>query len=630
MSPRHIVSPLLVSLIIPAAALAQGGSENVIITASRMPVASSAVGSAVTVLDGAVLQERQITTLYDALREVPGVAVSRTGTLGSLSQVRIRGGESNHTLVLIDGVEANDPAASSEFNFAHLMTAGIERVEILRGPQSALWGADAVSGVVNILTVAPRSGLFAHGDAEGGSFGTWAGSALVNTGGEQTAAVVDANYTVTAGNNIARTGGENDGYESLTLGARGFFRVSPAFEISGSLRHTNTRSEFDTGFPYPTDSDDYSKSNQTYGRVQGKFSLFNGVLNGAVAAALTDSRARNYSAGAFSDSLDGRKERYDVLLNGNWSGMAFGTEVTQRLSAAAETAREKFSQRFVTLDIADQKRTQIESGIAGEYWAGFGDTVFLSLGLRHDWNDSFADSTTWRTTLSTLLPGTPLRLHSSAGTGVKNPDFYELYGFVPSSFVGNPALTPEESFGYDFGVEATLFNNRALVDVTYFHADLQDEIFTDFAVFPSTALNATEDSSGQGLEILGRADLGGGFALSAAYTYTEARESGADELRRPHHIGSVDLDYRFMGDKAFVGLGVDFHGEQQDTDFGTFSQLTLPGYALLRVSGSYDIAPGIALTARVENALDESYEEVVGYRARGLGVFAGIRASIGE
>jgi vitamin B12 transporter len=630
MSFRRSIAFLSVPAFLVSAAAAQP-VETVVITASLTPIDIEQAGSAVSILSGDLLQQRQISTVFDALREVPGVAVSRTGTLGSLSQVRIRGGESNHTLVLIDGVEANDPASLSEFNFANLLSPGIERIEVLRGPQSALWGADAVSGVVNVTTVAPRAGTYARAAAEGGSFDTRQVSLLGNAGTETMGAVVDAAYLKTAGINIARTGSEKDGYENLTLGARAFFQPVKDFVVSGAFRHINGNSDFDGGFPYPSDTDDYTHAAQTYGRVQGKGVLFGGALEAIAGYALTRTRTDNFSSGALSDGIEGTKDRFDLQLNTNWPGMFSGAMLRQRVSVLGETAAETFEQRFVTFPLADQKQDLRESGLAAEYWVGFEERVFVSLGARHDWNQRFADATTWRATVSARLPNTAARLHASAGTGVKNPDFYELYGFVPSSFVGNPDLKPERSFGFDAGVEAHVFGDRLLVDATYFHADLEHEIFTDFAVFPSTARNAGGDSTRQGVELAARAELAEGLTLSGAYTFTEStEEGGVQELRRPRHVASVNLDYRFAGDRALLNLGADLHGAQRDTDFGTFTQVTLPAYTLVRVAGSYELVKGWQLTARIENALDEDYEEVVGYRTRGFGIFAGLRAAVGE
>ncbi len=605
--------------------------ETVIVTASQVPIAAEQSGSAYTVIDGQTLEQRQIETVFDALRDVPGVAVSRTGTEGSLSEIRLRGGEANHTKVLIDGVDANDPALSSEFNFAHLLTAGIERVEVLRGPQSALWGADAVTGVVNVITVAPTDGVFGKARAEVGSFSTREFSGLFNAGADNGGIALDADYLKTGGVNISETGSEKDGYENLTLGARGEWRPTPEITFSGAVRHVNGNNDTDSGFPKVADTlGDYSQGAFTYARGEARAKMFDGVLEAIAGASYTNALNKDFLSGMFADSFEGRKTKFDLQMNALWDGMVQDTRLQQRISVRGETAREMFEQVQVSFSAADQTQHIVQSGIAGEYWAGFGNSVFISLGGRHDWNERFADTDTWRATISAAITDTGARLHASAGTGVKNPDFFELFGFAPSGFTGNPALTAETSTGYDVGIEAKFFGERLKADVTYFHADLENEIFTDFSVFPNTARNGTGKSERKGVEFAATAYLSDGLSVDGAYTHSESSNAGLQQLRRPKDIGAIDVDYRFLDNKVFLSIGADFHGGQQDTDFTTFSTVTLPGYTLVRVSGSYDIGNGIALTARLENALNEDYEEVVGYRTRGFGVFAGLSARIGE
>jgi vitamin B12 transporter len=328
---------------------------------------------------------------------------------------------------------------------------------------------------------------------------------------------------------------------------------------------------------------------------------------------------------SFSDRLVGGDTAFDLQVTRYWDG--WGAQ--QRLTMLAETHRETFEMRRVDLPSANQDQEKTRSAIAAEYWIGW-ETVALSLGARHDWNERFDDSTTWRATASWRV-AEPWRVHASAGTGVKNPDFFEMFGFFPApAFVGNPNLKPERSFGIDAGLEWRP-HGGVLFDVTYFHADLEDEIFTDFSVFPNTARNADGESTRQGIEVTARMTIGHGLSLDGAYTYLDANEANdAAEIRRPHHIASVTLDWRFAGDRALLSIGADYHGEQRDTAFlnaPPFSMpVTLGDYTLVRVAGSYDITENIALYARIENAFDEHYEEVFGYRTRGFGIFGGIRA----
>ncbi len=611
-------------------------AEIVVVTASRVPIAADQSGSAITVIDGATLEAEQIPTIFDVLRQVPGVAVSRSGILGSFSEIRIRGAEANHALVLIDGVEANDPAASDEFNFAHLLSAGIERVEILRGPQSALWGADALAGVVNIITVAPRDGFYANARAEAGSFGTREVSGIVNAGTEDYGAVIDAAYLKSDGINIARTGSEKDGYENTSIDAHGFVNLTPNLVLSANVRHVNGNNNFDSGFPLPVDSADFTEAAQTYGRAQAKATLLGGALELILGANITQARSDDFASSTFdfsnvgqTDSIDGGKIRFDAQGNVFWSGEAFGYALDQRVSVLAQTARETFKQREVFFPDANQNQHTTSQAVAAEYGLGVGDIAFLSLGLRDDRNDRFANSTTWRATISVPWRAIEARLHASAGTGVKNPDFFELFGFVPSTFIGNPNLKPEKSLGFDAGVEKYFFGRALKLDVTYFSADLENEIFTDFSVFPNTARNSSGKSERNGVEAAAAADLGNGLTLNAAYTYTNSTANGAEELRRPHNIASLDANYRFDDGHAFLNIGVDLHGTQKDTDFVKFETVNLHSYTLVHLAGSYEISPGVTFTARIENALNQHYEEVFGYRAQGFGAFAGLSVKFG-
>lgn len=612
--------------------------EQVTVTASRVPVVLNTAGSAVTVLTGEQLEARQVRTIFDALRDVPGVEVSRTGSVGSVSQARIRGAEAGQALVMIDGVRANDPGQSSEeFNFAHLLSDSIERVEVLRGPQSALWGSDALSGVINVVTLAPQDGIFGRASAEYGSFNSKQVSGLLNAGTDRYGAVVHASWMDTDGANISRTGNEDDGYRNFGIGGRARAEIAPGFNLNVSLHHVDARTDseatdFSSVYSIPLDSGDYTKFAATYGRAEARWLSDSQNIEVIAGASLLRSEAKDYTSAfgapfdvAFNDRTKGGDTRFDVQGNFRWEAPT----TQQRVSLLAETHRETFDTIRLDSPGANQNQHEVHSGVAGEYWIGIDDRYFISLGARHDWNERFDDSTTWRATVSGLVAD-GWRAHASAGTGVKNPDFYEMFGFFPSpAFEGNPELKPEKSFGWDVGLEWSA-SERFKLDVTYFHADLEDEIFTDFSVFPTTAGNADGRSKRSGVEVSAQAMLADGLTLDAAYTYLDSTEDGVAEIRRPHNIASADLNWRFADDRALLNLGVDYHGEQRDTAFLNafpFSQpVTLGSYTLVRVAGSYDISDNFTLYGRVENALDEKYEEVFGYRTRGIGVFGGIRA----
>ncbi len=617
---RRVASLVVVSAsMIPfAAAQAQPAGETVTV-AGRAPAPLDAVGGSLTVIDARTIERRQLRTVFEALRGVPGLGLSRSGGLGALSQIRVRGAEANQVLVLIDGIEANDVARGGEFDFANLLTADVERIEALRGPQSSLWGADALAGVINVVTRRPTRGLRVSGLAEGGSFGTYQVSGRVSGGGEAWRAALDLSRIGSDGINVARTGTETDGYANTSIGASAAFDLAPNLALSASARRIVAESEFDSGFPLPLDTADRTETEQLYARADLTLALLDGRWTHRLGARLTDTDNENYRGFAFQNATDGRALKFDYQTNLTIEDGA----AIHGFSFVAETEERDFTQANPGFPAANQDQSLAAAAIVGEYRFRRGPLA-LSAALRHDWNTRFDDATTWRVTARYDF-GTGTSLRASAGEGVKNPDFTELFGFAPAFFRGNPDLKPERSFGFDAGVRQTLFGERLSIDVAYFRADLEDEIFTDFAVSPATARNRATKSEREGVEAAIDARLTDALRLSAAYTWTDTTENGVRELRRPEHTGFVSLDYEDGPWSASARVA--YTGEQIDTDFRSFARVALESYALVSVSASYEFAPGLRVFARGENALDADYEDVFGYRTPGAAVYAGVSAT---
>jgi vitamin B12 transporter len=625
--------------------------ETLIVTASRTPVPALQVGSSVTVLDRDYLEGRQSPILSDTLRGVPGFAVSRGGMPGSLTQLRVRGAEANQVLVLIDGVEANDPAAGGEFNFAHVLADDIERVEIVRGPQSALWGSDALAGVVNILTRQGEPGVHGSAFAEGGSFGTaHAGVSLGGAGSDYgfrlSGAVLDSD-----GDNISRAGDEDDGYENATLGFNINWRPIPAFalvfsgrRVSGTNEHDGT--DFTTGLP--ADAGLETDFEQAYGRASGQLELFEGRWQHTLTGTITDTDNDNLASGIGTDSTAGRKTRF-VYQSDAWLGGSDRQSARHVLSLAFEHEAEDFHQRGTTTIFGDpnQDLDARSHALAGEYRLLFSEQLSVSVGLRHDWNSDFGDDTSWRITGTYALPRTGTRLRAAYGTATKNPTFTERFGFFTEEsdpfFVGNPDLQPEESDGWEAGVEQSFAGGRGHLALTWFRQDLEDEI-NGFVFDPAsgvfTALNLDGRSRRHGLEVSGRFGIAPGLEVAADYTWLDATQQDAftggqvREVRRPEHNANANLDWRFAGDRARLNLNVAYNGEQGDVFFPppAFAAVpvTLDEFVLVALAGSWQFSDHVELFGRVENLLDDDYEEVVGFSEPGIGAFAGLRLSFGR
>ncbi len=258
------------------------------------------------------------------------------------------------------------------------------------------------------------------------------------------------------------------------------------------------------------------------------------------------------------------------------------------------------------------------------------DRLFPTVSVRHEDNDTFADFTTWKAAVSLKLPEVGMRPHASAGTAVALPGMFEQFGTVLGIFVGNPNLVPEESFGWDAGVEFTLLAGKAVVDVTYFQADLTNEI----RGFGNSLINLAGVSERKGVEVAGRVSVMPGVVVGAAYTYLDATEpDGSTEIRRPKHSGRIDLNYAFAGGKGNLNVSAIYNGRTEDITsinlpapvFFSSGRIALDDYVLVNVAASYKVAKGVEFYGRIENALDADYQEVFGYETAGIAAYAGVR-----
>ncbi len=599
--------------------------ERVVVTASRIGATpESRLGTAVTVIDGKQLDVRQTRFVGDVLRDAPGIAVSRSGGVGAKTQVRIRGAEGNHTLVMLDGADVGDPF-QGEFDFSGLLATDIERIEILRGPQSALYGSDAVGGVINIIPRRGKGEFKLDAMAEGGSFATWQTGVNAGFGTDTFDIYASANHHATSGINIARTGTERDGERDSALFLNAGLRPAGNVELRAFLRYVDTFAETDpqdffSGLVVDS-ADDTIATKQLYGNVSGEVSAFAGAWQTRLTYAFIDVDSTSTSAfGPFVTAGD----RHKVSLV---SAVAFTTGAAEHKLTSALDWRTEHYQNVAT--------GAFDPGVNGEReleTTGYVLSYDLSLGAfdaglaaRRDANDMFKDADTYRLQASYRLSDTT-RLRGSAGTGVKNPNNFELFGFDPGFFVGNPNLKPEKSTGWDIGIDQTFAEGKARVAATYFEAQLKSEIETDFSVFPSTTRNLPGKSNRRGLELTLDATLAEWLTLNAAYTYLDADQNGVREIRRAPHIASLNLNYRFL-DRASATLSVRHNGEQDDTLFSFFGTqpVIVKAFTLVNVNTSYDLTGNVQLFARVENMFDEKYEEVFGYRSPGIAAYAGIQ-----
>ena len=622
-----------------------GQMETMVVTASRTPLPLSQAGSSISVITAEQLQKRQVAPVSEILRDIPGLMVNRSGVLGTQTQVRVRGAEANQVLVFIDGVEANDPASDDAFDFAHLLSSDIERIEVIRGPQSALWGSDALAGVINIMTKRGKGAPKITGFAEGGSFGTLRGGGSIGASQDNFNFELNGAYLTSGGENISRQGNENDGYSNSTLSfSAGYSPLDNlSFDIVG--RRVEATSEFDdVDFltALPADTNDKTKSTQNYGRITAKLALLDRHWEHIISAGLTITGNDNISNQMMTGSTAGEKIKFDYQTNFFLDTPAWA-RAAHVFTFAFEREIEKYKQRGMATVFGDPNQDQeiTTNSVIGEYRARFWQRFSISGSVRHDGNNEFKNATTYRINSAYEHTETDTNLHVSYGTGIKNPTFVERFGFFPLSFFGNADLRPEQSRGWEIGIDQAFFNGIGRLGLTYFMEELDNEI-NGFVFDPAlggtggfTARNMLGTSKRRGAEIIGGWRLSENLLITASYTYTHSTQPDpmgrqVQEIRRPRHLASANLDYNFFKGKADININVNYNGSQEDDWFITFpaTRVKLDSFILVSLAASCRLNEHVTLFGRVENLLDERYEETFGYRSNSRGIFAGVKMAL--
>jgi vitamin B12 transporter len=611
--------------------------EHVLVTARLQPISIAEIGSSVTVITREEIEQKQVKYLSELLRDVPGFSVSQSGGAGSQTQVRVRGAEANQLLVLMDGVRANDPAASGEFQYQFALTSNIERIEIIRGPQSATWGSDAIAGVINIIRKKDVEDKYVSGSIEAGSFDTINASIDGGYSGEVVQITGGLAYLDTDGTNISRTGNEKDGARNTTGNIAMDVDAGDSFSLRFSGQWVDATNEYDdidffvTGLPQ--DADRVTETNQSFLSAELRYDPLTNPWTGSFSVNRMDSDYDNYSDGLWTSSTGATT--YDYRLR---AGVALDEAKNHRLGFALEHEDVDFSQRGEASIYGDPNQDQSYdvNAYAAEYigkpFTGFSWTA----SLRHDDYSDFDNATTWQLAGSYQVSPT-LRLRGSAGTGSKAPTFTERYGFFEDFFVGNPDLKPESSKGWEIGFDTRWANDRYQLELAYFDQDLEDEI-DGFVFDPGTgfftARNKDSDSSRKGVEAVFDMRFAKTFTIITTYTYTDAKEENpmgekVVEVRRPKHMANLTANYYFAENRGNFNLNINYVGSQQDDFFSPITyvaeRVDIDAYTLVNLAGSWKLTKSLDLTARVTNLFNEEYEEVLGFVRPGRAIYAGLR-----
>jgi len=605
----------------------------IVVTANRTAQPISRVGQSITVIDSAEIERRQTNTVADVLRTVPGVSIARNGGIGTSTAVFIRGAESDQTVALIDGIKLNDPSSpGGGFNFGNLLTGNIDRIEVLRGPSSVLWGSQAIGGVINMITRQPTNDLSINLRGEYGYRDT--GQVVGNIAGKAgpLSASAGVGYFRTDGISAfseARGGTEKDGYENLGANANFNLALSDAISIDARGWFSEGRVNID-GFPPPTfafrDVNEQSRTREIVGYTGVNTALLNGRFRNRLGFAYTNTRRRNIALNRTPIETfagNGRNERIEYqgvfdIIDG-WQATAGLERETSRFSSSSFGAAPSLG------------RAQIDS-IYGQIVATPVTGLTLTGGVRYDDHNRFGGATTFGGSGVFALGQSGTTVRASYAEGFKAPSLFQL-----QSNFGNQQLQPERSKGWDAGVTQTLVEGRLQASATYFRRNSEDLIIFISCPLPRTGICANRPSGtfdnvararAEGVELGLTMQPVDALRLQANYTYTDATNRspgnanfGRQLVRRPQHSVTALIDYRW-GLGLDTGVTITHVGANFDN---ANNSRKVEGYVLADLRASFPVTNRIDIYGRVENLFDERYETIFRFGTPGRAGYAGVR-----
>lgn len=581
--------------------------DTIIVNGSRLDQTMTEIGSSVSVITRDDLEELGVDFALDAIATAPGVTVNQNGAFGGNASVRIRGASNDQTLVLIDGVPVNDPTGTGGgYNFAYLDTNTIERIEVLKGPQSTLWGSDAIGGVVSITTKRPTEGLSGTVFGEYGSFNTLRGGASISNANEIGDFRLAATGLTTDGiskADEANGNSEDDGYDSQTVSAKGGLNLPASVRLETSLMWSDAESEYDSyafgAQGSVADGDEVTNSETLSGNITLKAPLFDGRLENLVQIGYADIERENTSNGVQSYFTEGDRVlfRYQgTFAINDTNTLAFGTE------------REETS--------ANEQESSIDSLFALYEFKPV-DNLTLTGGIRVDDHETFGSETTGRVAAAWTATD-QLTFKASWGQGFKAPSIFQSTYIC--TFCGltapNTNLKAETSEAYDIGVQWQSADERIVLGATLF--DQETENMIDFSYTAGYDNIALVDS--QGVELTGAYAVNNWLGIAASYTFIDSEDGNGNALARlPESTGNISAS--FDPDGPFSGaVLVRYNGEEANTDGSK-----LDSWTRVDLTGSYDLNETVEIYGRIENLLDEEYQQILGYGTPGLSGSVGVR-----
>ena len=599
----------------PVAAQEIPNSDDIVVTASGIAQSRDEVGQAITVIDADTIEKRQTSDVVDLLATTPGIRFNRTGSTGSVAGISIRGAETTQTLVLIDGVKVNDPSGIGEgYDFGHLLTGNISRIEVLRGSNSVVHGSQAIGGVVSLMTATPAAGFAANASAEYGYSDTLNAKADISASAGRVSGGIGGAYFRTDGISSATGGTERDGYKNFAGNARLKIAFTDALSLDLRGYYVNADLDYDSFFGAPADSGDVAKLDQYVGYAGLNLGLFDGRFTSRAAVTwLRNDRNYYFVRGTAPDyGYSGTNLRFE------YQGVVSPVEQT-KLIFGYEHERPDYD--FFGFGSRDNARANIESIYALGIVQPFAG-LSLTGGVRHDDHSQFGRATTFGANANYSPNDGATQFRLSYGEGFKAPSLYQLY----DSFSGNAALRPEASKSYDVGIDQSLADGRALISLTGFVRNTVNQINYDNATFTFGNIDRTRAKGIEATLALRPVDP---LNITASYSYIDARDrsgrpafDGKRLPRRAEHAVSLSADYDWSFGLT-TGATITMVSDSFDNAANT---VRLDGYALAGVRVSLAVSERIELYGRIDNLFDADYATAFNYGTYGRAAFGGVRA----
>ncbi len=611
--------------------------HEITVTTTRIDTPTREIASSVTVLSREDIVRSRKTTVLEILRDIMGITLIQNGPVGSTASVHIRGGNAEHTLVMMDGVELNDPITPSRsIDLAHYSLDNVERIEVLRGPQSTLYGSDAISGVINIITRKGEGSPTITFSSQGGSFGTFSGGTSLNGSSKKFFYSVGAAFLQSSGfsaaNEAYEGNSEKDGYQNLTLSSRLGYRISDNLEFDFVVRRIETEIDIDNfGGAFGDDPNNLQTYNSLFLKGQARWHLWNNRWEQKLNLSVVD-YDRSYknpsdelhpfdSDQAFYSSRFYKLDWQNNLYVHETNTVTIGIDYQQE-HGESEYTSEGLWGPFQSLFPHQRAST---TGLYIQDQLRFNGRFFATLGTRLDIHSQFGSSLTFRLAPAYFFENTGTKIKGTIGTGFKSPSLYQLY--APGTFwgpIGNKTLAPEKSTGWDIGMEQTFLSEKITLFAQYFSQTYINLIDFDFLI---GYINIAEAKS-KGFEFGFDGQLTKSLSLHASYTTASHidKDTGDSLLRRPnsHFQSRININFLTKGNIEFSLLSI---GRRDDTEFVGFTseRVTMPAYTLVNSIVSYDILSSTQIFLRLDNIFNTYYETVKGYGTPGLSIYGGFR-----